>query len=61
LVKLCTALTEQNRNECMKPVVQDSPISLCALHLLLASDTVQELGGNAALIPLVRADGIGGN
>lgn len=57
---MCSAITTNNAardrgivnrgsmkgsHECLRPVVPDTPISLCAFHLLLAVQTVDELGG----------------
>ncbi|ROR81114.1 hypothetical protein SAMN06295974_0338 [Plantibacter flavus] len=44
----------KGNHECLRPVVSDIPISLCALHLLLAAQTVEELGGARELIGMVR-------
>lgn len=66
---MCSALTTNNgsrdrsvvntggmkgNHECLRPVVPDIPISLCALHLLLAAKTVADLGGETAVVELVR-------
>lgn len=46
----------KGNHECLRPVVPDIPISLCALHLLLAAQTVEELGGSEAVISIVRSN-----
>lgn len=66
---MCSALTTNNgsrdrsvvntgggkgNHECLRPVVPDIPISLCALHLLLAVQAVDELGGPASVIEIAR-------
>lgn len=70
---MCSALTTNNvardrsvvntggrkgNHECLRPVVPDIPISLCALHLMLAAQTVEELGGPAVVLRLVRKAGV---
>lgn len=70
---MCSALTTNNgvrdrsivntgggkgNHECLRPVVPDIPISLCALHLLLAAQSVDELGGKAAVVQLARSEGV---
>lgn len=47
----------KSNHECLRPVVPDIPISLCALHLLLAVQAVDELGGTASVIEIARRNG----
>lgn len=68
---MCSALTNNDscdrsvvntgggkrNHECLRPLVPDIPLSLCAVHLLLAVQTVEELGGPAVVLQLVRKAG----
>lgn len=44
----------RGNHECLRPVVPDIPLSLCAVHLLLAAQTVDEIGGQGVVVELVR-------
>lgn len=54
---MCSARVTDNRGskECLRPVVESSPLQMCAVHLLLAVQTVEEFGGKAALAAYARA------
>lgn len=66
---MCSALSRNNgardrsvvntgggkgNHECLRPVVPDIPISLCAVHLLLAVQAVEDLGGAETVLDIAR-------
>jgi hypothetical protein len=55
MVKMCTILTAQNRRECLRPVVEGSEVSVCAMHLILAATIAKEIG-IPQLATMVRAE-----
>lgn len=55
---MCSARVTDRKGskECLRPVVPSSALQMCAIHLLLAVQTVDELGGKGALTDYARAE-----